>query len=69
LGVSHAHLMFVGLEVALVSFSVVRVITANIERRKHCFKVLENRVLALAEYISQHSIVVMVDGVPQLTLV
>ena len=69
LGVSLAHLMFVGIEVAFVSSPVVRVITADIERRKQRFQVLENRVLALAEYKSQYGIGGMVDGVPEPTLV
>lgn len=69
LGASLAHLMPVGVEVAFIGPPVARVVTADIERRKQRFQVLENRVLALAERINQHGVGGMVNGVPQPTLV
>ncbi len=69
LGASFAHLMSVGVEVAFVAPQSSMLVTADIERRKQRFQVLENRVLALAEHISQHGVGGMVNDVPQPTLV
>ena len=56
LGVPLAGLMPAGIQVASISPPVIREVTANIERGKQRFQVLENRVPAFAKHISQHGV-------------